>query len=104
MHFKYGYFTGMSPLCAIRLRDYPELQVPIDQLSDADKPDAQHQWMNSCTAAPMEYCGEEDCSAIRPKPLKDYMPDDQNHVLQTYFKWMHGQVGEPLPPGQIVRH
>lgn len=102
--FKYGYFRGMSPLCAIRLRDYPELRVPIDQLSDADKTDAQHQWAVSCSAAPMERCFEEDCHAVRPKPFHDYGSEDQSHILQTYFRWLHGEVGEPLPDGQLVRH
>lgn len=105
MHFKYGYFRGMSPLCAIRLRNYPELQVlPIDQLSDEDKPDAQHQWATGTSANPMERCFEEDCHAVRPKPMANYSSEDQNHILQTYFKWLHGEVGEPLPAGQIVRH
>lgn len=104
MNFKYGYFRGMSPLCAIRLRDYPELRVPIDRLSDEDKADAQHQWAVSCSAAPMERCFEDDCNAVRPKPMHDYSAEDQNFILLTYYQWMHGHVGEPLPAGQIVRH
>lgn len=94
----------MSPLCVIRLRDYPELQVPIDQMSNEDKADAQHQWAYATTAAPMQRCFEDDCSAVRPVPFGDYPPEDQTFIQKTFYRWLLGEVGEPLPAGQHYRH
>lgn len=103
MIFKYGYFRGMSPLCAIRLREYPELRKPIDQMDRGELEDAQHQWAYSGSRV-MQPCFEDDCQAVRPVPLHGYSQEDQGFILQTYLRWMQGEVGEPLPEGQHVRH
>lgn len=104
MIFKYGYFRGMSPLCAIRLRDYPELRKPIDEMDHDDLEDAQHQWAYNCSSAVMQWCWEEDCHAVRPVPMHGYDAEDQNFILLTYYRWLQGEVGEPLPADQQLRH
>lgn len=102
--FKYAYFRGMSPLCAIRLRDYPDLQKPISQMDHGELEDAQHQWAYGNTGAVMQRCFEVDCQAVRPVPMHGYTAEDQNFILQTFFRWMTGELGEPLPGGQVMRH
>lgn len=104
MVFKYGYFRGMSPLCAIRLRDYPDLRKPISEMDHGDMTDAQHQWAYSTGSAVMQRCWEDDCYAVRPTPMHGYSSEDQNFILLTYYRWLQGELGEPLPDGQVMRH
>lgn len=94
----------MSPLCAVRLRDYPELQKPIAEMDRGELEDSQHQWAYSLTSAVMQRCFEDDCQAVRPMPMHGYSAEDQNFILLTYYRWLHGEVGEPLGPGQYYRH
>ena len=101
--FKYGYFIGMSPLCAVRLRDYPELQKPISEMDRGELEDAQHQWAYGGSRV-TQRCFEVDCHAVRPVPMHGYSAEDQNFILLTYYRWLHGELGEPLPDGQLVRH
>lgn len=103
MIFKYGYFRGMSPLCAIRLREYPELRKLIDQMDRGELEDAQHQWVYSGSQV-MQRCWEEDCHAVRPVPMHGYDAEDQGFILQTYLRWLQGELGEPLTDDQRVRH
>lgn len=101
--FKYGYFRGMSPLCVIRLRNYPELRKPVNEMATDELEDAQHQWVYSGSQV-MQWCWEEDCHAVRPVPMHGYDATDQNFILTTFHRWLMGEVGEPLPDGQIMRH
>lgn len=101
--FKYGYFRGMSPLCAIRLREYPELRKPISEMDRGELEDAQHQWSYGGSQV-MQRCWEGDCRAVRPVPMHGYTAEDQNFILTTFYRWMQGEVGPPLPDGQVMRH
>jgi hypothetical protein len=102
--FKYGHFLGMSPLCAIRLREYPELRKPINEMDTEELEDAQHQWTYFSSSRVMQPCWEDDCRAVRPVPMNGYATDDQNFILQTFYRWLQGELGEPLPEGQLMRH
>lgn len=104
MIFKYGYFVGTSPLCAIRLRNYPELRKPINEMDRGELQDAQHQWAYHAGSGVMQHCFEEDCAAVRPVPMHGYPPEDQNFILLTYYRWLQGEIGEPLAAGQQLRH
>lgn len=97
--FKYGFFAGMDPVCAARLSAYPELEyvrsLTPEQLLSApqgDLEDAQHQWVTSYRvgpqggflSAPMQHCGEEECTAVRPTPL-DLYPDELKMQIMRMF-------------------
>lgn len=102
--FKYSYFVGMSPLCPSRLRDYPELRKPISEMDASEMEDAQHQWAYTCSSAVMQRCFESDCHAVRPVPMHGHSPENQNFILLSYYRWLQGEVGGPLPDGQVLRH
>ena len=104
MIFKYAYFRGMSPLCVIRLRDYPELRKPINEMAADELEDAQHQWAYTFRSAVMQRCLEDGCAAVRPTPMHGYTAEDQNFILFTYYRWLQGEIGGPLPEGQLLRH
>lgn len=85
--FKYGHFVGMDPVCKVRVAAYADTDVPIDPTNPEDWEDAQHQWVTSygkrgCHSVPMQRCGEEGCTAVRPTPLRDYPIELQVQIMQ----------------------
>jgi hypothetical protein len=97
--FKYGFFTGMDPVCPARLAEYPELRyvamLTPEELRTAyreDLIDAQHQWVTTYrigsghfVSAPMQECGEDGCDAVRPTPLDLYPEHLQMQVMRLFM-------------------
>ena len=79
---------GVDPRCEVRVRVYPELDVPIEQLSCEDLEGAQHQWAYGTRWEPTQFCFEEDCNTVRLTPFHAIPEEDQIHITQTTLKWV----------------
>lgn len=91
--YKYGFFTGLDPVCPERIRQYPELAAVRDAspaeraaMDPGDLDDAQHQWAYTSTLRVMQECHEEGCPAVRPVPLAGYPPEVQVALIQEFIR------------------
>lgn len=75
--YQYGDYAGISPLCQVRLRQYPD----IDPMNSDDWEDAQHQWGYPGSTQVMQKCF--DCGAARPIPLHGHHAEVQVFIMQT---------------------
>ena len=89
----YSDYTGLDPICAERIRQYPELAAVRDATPDerqhidrGDLEDAQHQWAYPGRTHVMQSCFEDGCDAQRPIPLHGYSDRDQAFILQTFIR------------------
>lgn len=88
--YKYGFFTGLGPVCPGRVREYPELAAVRDAspaqrqaMDPGDLEDAQHQWVYTSRTHVMQEC--YDCDAVRPVPLAGYPEEAQVFILQQFI-------------------
>lgn len=90
---EYGTFTGLDPICAQRIRQYPDLEAVRDATPDErrlmdpqDLADAGHQWAFTTGPHVLQYCFEAGCSAVRPTPLHGYDESQQMFLLQEFIR------------------